>query len=255
MRAADFLLLTLFKVRANLRSELSRDYLNYLWWIVEPILFMGVYYLVFGILLKQGTHNFVPFLLIGLTSWQWFSNALIHSSTSIFNAQGIMRQIKINKIFFPLVTVLQDTVKNLIVFSLLLLFCVIYGLPVTLNWLALPILLAVQLIIFSGCCIMFSGIVPFFPDLRFVLNSGLFLLMCLSGVFFDVDTTFIPRHSIIIYMNPMAGLLKNYRLVLLHGQPPEWGYLLIVGFGGLLLLGLAAWLVNRLDHLYLRAIQ
>ncbi len=255
MRTRDFILLVMFKVRANLRSEIARDYLNYLWWVVEPILFMGVYYIVFGILLKQGTDNFIPFLLIGLTAWQWFANALTHSSTSIFNAQGIMRHIKINKIFFPLVTVFQDTIKNLIVFSLLLLFCVLYGLPVTIFWCFLPLLLIIQCLLVIGTCVLFSGLVPFFPDLRFMLNSGLFLLMCLSGVFFDIDRTFIPQHSVYVYLNPMAGLLKNYRLILLDGQPPDWGYLVLVGFGSLLLVICASWLVNRFNHLYLRAIQ
>ena len=44
----------LIKVRANLTSEMSRTYLSYLWWVVEPALFIAVLYLVFGLMLRRG---------------------------------------------------------------------------------------------------------------------------------------------------------------------------------------------------------
>ena len=50
------------KVIANLKAEASKSYLSYLWWILEPILHMMVYYLVFGLLLNRGTEDFVVYL-------------------------------------------------------------------------------------------------------------------------------------------------------------------------------------------------
>ena len=58
--------LIIYKVAANLRSEASRNYLSYLWWVFEPLMQMMVYYFVFGLMLLQGTDNFVAFLLTGL---------------------------------------------------------------------------------------------------------------------------------------------------------------------------------------------
>lgn len=54
------------KAKLNLKSEASINYLSYAWWIIEPVLQMAIYYLVFAYLLKQGGHDYVPFLLTGL---------------------------------------------------------------------------------------------------------------------------------------------------------------------------------------------
>ena len=61
------------KVAANLQTETSRDYLSYLWWVIEPILHMLVYYLVFSFLLSRGTEDYVVFLLTGLIPFFWRS--------------------------------------------------------------------------------------------------------------------------------------------------------------------------------------
>ena len=47
----------------NLRSEVHRNYLSYGWWVLEPLLHMGIYYLVFGLLLQRGDANYSTFLL------------------------------------------------------------------------------------------------------------------------------------------------------------------------------------------------
>ncbi|HIB76240.1 MAG TPA: ABC transporter permease, partial [Flavobacteriales bacterium] len=69
--------LVLYKVRTDLRSEVSQNHLSLLWWVLEPVLYMTVFYLVFGLLLKRGGGpEYVPFLLTGLASWKWFDSAV-----------------------------------------------------------------------------------------------------------------------------------------------------------------------------------
>ena len=53
------------KVTLNLKAEASKSYLSYLWWLLEPALFVAVLYVVFGIFLAKGTPNFVVFLMCG----------------------------------------------------------------------------------------------------------------------------------------------------------------------------------------------
>ncbi|HPQ27545.1 MAG TPA: hypothetical protein PLQ82_03640 [Desulfobacteraceae bacterium] len=57
--------LVFFKAYANLRSEAARTYLSFLWWIIDPVLFMSVYYVVFAVLLQRGTKGYIPNLSIG----------------------------------------------------------------------------------------------------------------------------------------------------------------------------------------------
>jgi len=52
-----FLELIWTKTIFNLRSEVHRNYLSYGWWVLEPLLHMVVYYLVFGLLLQRGSED------------------------------------------------------------------------------------------------------------------------------------------------------------------------------------------------------
>jgi len=255
MRTKTFFDLLLFKTEANLRTEVSKYYLNYLWWVIEPVLTMGVFYIIFGIFMNRGTEHFVAFLLAGLTFWNWFMRSVNNASSSIIGGQGLMQQVAIPKVFFPLEVVLRDCFKLLFSLSLLLLFLFFYPTPVSVTWFALPVLMIVQFLLVTGGAIFCAAVVPFVPDLRFIIATVLQLMFYGSGVFFDIESVVLPKHQFIIYMNPMAGLLKAYRQILLYDAWPDWLYLAKVLLFALLLLAFSLWLIFRYDHIYPRVCQ
>lgn len=242
-------------VSANLSVEVASYYLNYIWWVLEPLLMMAIFYVVFDIMLHQGTDNFVGFLLVGLAAWNWFARSVNNAKNSIHDARGLIMQVRIPKSFFPFVTVCQDGFKHLFVTALLLVFLVFYPTPISVTWLALPLLVGIQFILTLAVSMLCAAIVPFVPDLRFIVSTVLELLFFASGIFYDLDTMVIPEHQPIIYLNPMAGLIKNYRAILLYGRWPDWSYLGWVTLASILFLGLALLLLKKLDHVYPRVCQ
>jgi len=252
MKLNNFRELLIFKTGANLRIEISQYYLNYLWWVINPLMSMMIFYIVFGIFLNRGTKDFVPFLLCGITSWQWFANTVNNASASILNGKGLMQQVDIHKVFFPLEVILSNSFKHIFALTLLLVFLVCYPIQISIHWLALPLLLAIQFIINTAFALLCAAIVPFIPDLRFVINTVLQLVFFASGIFFPIERVILPKHRILIYMNPMAGLIKNYRSILLDSSWPDWTYLLYIVLGGAVLLVFSVWVIHRLNRLYPR---
>ena len=120
------------------------------------------------------------------------------------------------------------------------------------SWIAFPVLLVTQLILISGYAILAAGILPFLPDLRYLLNSGLHLMFFGTGIFYDIDQVFIQKHRTLVYLNPMAGLIKNCRQVLLHGQWPDWTYVFWVLVFAVSLTAAAIFMIRRLDQAYPR---
>lgn len=255
MKTKTFFDLLVFKTGANLRTEVSRYYLNYLWWVFNPLSSMLVFYVVFGIMLDRGTEHFVAFLLCGITSWQWFSNTVNNASNSIYAGRGLMLLVNIPKIFFPLEVLFRDSFKHLFVLALLLTFLTIYPTPTGMTWIALPALLAIQFIINAAFAMLCAALVPFVPDLKFVIQTVIHLAFFGSGIFFSIEDVVLPEHRFIIYLNPMAGLIKSYREILIYANWPDWTYLLWVTVGGVLLLTLSASLIFKFDHTYPRICQ
>ncbi len=216
-----FLELVLVKVRLNLRSEASRTWLAYTWWILDPLFHMAIFYVVFKVLLNRGGPDYLIFLLTGLIPWLWFSKSVSNAAGSIVASQQLVQSQRINKAFYPLVVVGQDAAKQSAALLLLLGAVMAGGHNPTLAWAWLPILVAVQLAVVAATALVLAAVVPFAPDLRHLIPTGLLFLMLVSGVFYDFTDLVAPEHQRLFLINPIAALIGSYRQVLLHGEPPH----------------------------------
>ncbi len=251
MYSNRYIELILYKTYADLRSEAARTYISFLWWILDPLLYMAVFYVVFAILLNRGTANFVMFLLIGLTFWKWFSSSILHAVNSISMHRGLIQQIYLPKLLFPIITVLTDLVKFSIILIMLIVFVLAQGNEPGFAWISLPVLVICQLLLIIGLACLVAAITPLFPDIRILTESALMLLMFLSGVFYE--SALIPeQYQGIYFLNPMAIMLDAFRLVLLHNQMPDWWRIGYVALIGIIALVLALTMLIRMDRVYPR---
>lgn len=243
------------KVRAvlGLKSESNRTYLGYAWWVVEPSIYLAVFYLVFEVLLLRGGPGFIYFLVVGIIHWLWFSKSVVNSSQSIFSARGIILQVGLPKIIFPIAVIMQDSVKQTLVFTLLLIFLMMFGFGPTQYWLFYPVIMLVQLLLVFMASVLVASLVPFLPDLRVIVPAALQFGMFLSGVFFTRESISVEYHWL-LNINPMFVLIEAYRDILLREQLPDlellawWSIVLIV-----LSLG-AVLFINKNDHRYARLV-
>lgn len=212
------------KSRLNLKSEAAVNYLSYIWWVIEPILHMLVYYLVFESLLKRGGPGFVFFLLCGLVPWLWFSKVISQGSTSLVMGRALMSQLAIPKLFFPLVIVVQCSVKQVLVFAILLLLLLFSGFTPDIHWLALFPIILMQLLFMTPLACLLAAALVFVRDLSFIIPTVLQFMFFCTGIFFSLENI-AGKYMKLFYMNPMAGLVQQYREVLLNNAWPEWMYL------------------------------
>ncbi|MDD4455989.1 MAG: ABC transporter permease [Syntrophotalea acetylenica] len=255
MQLRTFYDLLLFRTRANIKTEVSRYYLNYMWWVIDPLITMGTLYLVFGIFMNRGTPNYVPFLLIGITMFQWFARSVNNACGSIIEGRGLMMQVHILKVFFPLEVTLRDSFKNLFATMLLLACVALFPVPINEKWLMLPVLMLVQFILNLGVAMVCAAIVPFVPDLKFIIATGLQLMFFGSGIFYNIRDVVLPKHQSIIFLNPVAGLLDNYRKILMYDTWPDWVYIGNVTLAGMGLILIGYFIVSKFDHIYPRICQ
>lgn len=254
MKLINFAELVLEKVKMNLRSEIRKSYLSYVWWVMEPALMVSVFYVVFGILLRRGGEGFLVFLISGYIPYQWFARSVQNSMMSISNSKGLINQIKIPKVFFPMVTMLHDAFKAMIVFCLLMVILVLLGVEASLNWLYIIPIMLVQFVFVLCCGVFVAIIVPFAKDLKFLVATGLSLVMFSSGIFYDYKIRVLQEHQVVFLLNPMANLLSNYREILLYSGSPDWFALTVITIVSSIVLGVLMMVLWRLDGVYPRLV-
>ncbi|MBI1733473.1 MAG: ABC transporter permease [Gammaproteobacteria bacterium] len=254
-RIPHYLQLVLFKAYAELRAEATRAYLGFLWWFLEPVLYMGVFYLIFEIGFRSGGEDFVPFLMCGMVAWKWFGSTVSASAGSLGKNAGLIQQVYLPKIVLPLVTVVSNTVKSSVIMLLLLVLLVVpFGKSPTATWLFIPVLLVMEFLLIAGAAVLVASLVPFAQDLRLLLDNALMMLFFMSGIFFDINKMPDTARQVLGF-NPMAVVIDAYRSVLLRDTLPETSGLLIVLAAAALSMAAGAAILARFDRVYPKIIN
>ena len=241
--------LVLFSTYAELRAEAARSYLGLVWWVLEPALMMATFWFVFGVILRSGGPGYVPELLIGLTVWQWMKSCMTHGGYAIWSNLGLARQTRLPPLVFPLVAMLSDTVKFLCILALLLVILWCCGYAPNAAYLALPPLFLAVFVFSAGIGFLIAAVVPLLPDLRFVIEQVLSVVMFLSGVVFSLKSVSEPLRGWLA-LNPVAQIMDATRGILMHGAWPQWSELLKVGLVSVAVCLAGAAVVRRLAPRY-----
>lgn len=238
------------KVKSELKAEITQHYLSYAWWILEPCMMIAVFYIVFAKLFDRGGEGFVSFLLIGVTSWLWFAQSILKSAQTIRRATGLTLQVYIPKYVFPFSAVLFGVYKQFFVILILLGLLLVLESP-SFNWFFYIVIFLVQLLLITAVSTFVAALVPFVPDMTKLLQPLMQMMMFLSGIFYHVSI--IPAEYIKYFRyNPMAGLIMEYRKVILSLQQPDFVYLVKVAVASLLLLAIGLWILKKFDREYPR---
>jgi lipopolysaccharide transport system permease protein len=217
-------------------------------------MYMGAFYLVFTHIRQRGDENYVMFLLSGLIAWKWFHTTITGGANSLMANAGLMNQVYLPKIIFPLTTVTVNTIKFMLVMILFLLFLQIFSSGASISWIFLPVIIAVQLLLIVALTCIFSALTPFFPDFKLIIQNVMLILLFLSGIFYDISS--LPKKvEKALLFNPMASLIPMYRDVLLNNIGPDWIRLFYITIVSVLIFCFAFYLFVRFDRLYPKIVR
>ena len=205
--------------RMALRADASTLVLGYLWWILEPLLFVAIFYLVFAIILDSQRADILSFLIVGKLPFQWFGGGLNLAAMSIFSSQSLISNTHVPKALLVFSKIQQGTYKQLAVFTLMAIYLLSVGSHPSWGWFwVIPIAVA-QYFVILACALVGAVMVCFAKDFAKLIQMFVIFMMFSSGIFWDVRALEPELQALIFNFNPLAFLLDSYRQVLLyHGD-------------------------------------
>ena len=123
----------IYSAKSKLQSEVASSYLNWLWWVLDPICFMLIYTLIFGVVFNAKEQYFTVFIFIGLTMWDFFNKTLQQSVKIVKNNKSIVAKVYLPKYILVMVRMFVNGFKMLISFGIVIIMMVIYRVPVSFN--------------------------------------------------------------------------------------------------------------------------
>ena len=240
--------------KAQLKTEVANSYLNWIWWILDPISFMLIYIFVFGYVFKSREPHFAAFIFIGLTMWSFFNHTLTGSVKIIKRNKSLVSKVYFPKYILLLTEMWVNGFKMMVSFGIVLLLMIVFRIPVTLRILYFfPCMIVLALFTFGCSCYMLHyGI--YVEDLANVVRIALRLLYYLTGIFYNVETK-IPKYGALFgRLNPVAFLITSMRQCLIYQSAPVVKLLVAWGIAGLILSVLGIRKIYKEENSYVKAI-
>ncbi|AHV99277.1 ABC transporter permease [Paenibacillus sabinae] len=214
--------------KREILSRYKGSYFGLLWYIIQPLLMLGVYTFVFSTVFKSRwgvvqTSNLEYSLILfaGITTYNIFADVVNRAATLIINNQNYVK-----KVVFPLsilspVTLLSSLFFNGI--SYLILILGVLFIKGTIYWtvLFLPLVLLPIFFLSLGLSWFISSLGVFFRDMNQIINVLFTALMFLSPVFYPVSS--VPKQMQVLYhYNPISYVIEDVRNVVLWGRLPDF---------------------------------
>lgn len=189
------------------------------WAILQPVLTMAVFSLIFGRIaqLPTGGIPYPIFTFTALLPWQLFARALNESSNSLIYNQQLLTKVYFPRLIIPIGAVLSGLIDFAIAFIVLVAMLIYYRLPLSQNVLFLPAFVFLAVLTALAVGIWLSAINVEYRDVRYAIPFLTQFWLFLTPVAYSSEI--IPAKWLGLYsLNPMAGVVEGFRWALL-GKP------------------------------------
>jgi ABC-type polysaccharide/polyol phosphate export permease len=236
-----------YLVTSNLKAQHRNSALGYIWWMLDPLLSVLVYYFLVVIVMNRGGEGYGPFLVVGLVVFKSFSASITNASKSIIRQAGIITQVYLPKAVFPIASSISQLINFIFGVLVILLFLLINKVPLGLSLLWFPYILVIHLITLTAISLFIAYICVFLRDIENFLTYVNMLLRYGSPVIWDI-TSLPERFRIIARINPLSAFLNSYRNIFLYNTAPEVVNLLIIGSISIAVSILFVYIYSKTEH-------
>lgn len=249
----------------ELRAKYKRSVIGWGWSVVNPVVLIAVYSLVFSVFLRvappvgdpSGLHTYALFLMCGLLPWLFTFNGSMGSVTTLVANESLIKKVYFPRWVLPASSVSSWLVSFLIEMGVMAVVLLIVG-NMILPW--LPVALGVvvlQTMFVLGVGMVLAPLNAYFRDVEHFTAIALNIWFWATPVIYPLDVLYredgspqevlglsIPQ---LMNLNPMYHFVTAYRDLLYHVRAPDprtWLYMSICAVGALLL---GRWVFGRLE--------
>ena len=206
----------------NLKSEYAQTVLGLSWAIIQPLIQIAVFTVIFGKVAKISTGGlpYVLFASFGIIPWTYISSAMTGSISSLVVGQHLLTKIYFPRLIFPLTPVISRLVAFAVSLFILLFVAIYYHVLPTWRIVLLPLFTAYMMIIALGPGLWLSTLTVRFRDVQHAMPFVIRMLMFAAPIVYPL--TVIPEKYRLLYaLNPIVGAIDGFRACAL-GLNPDW---------------------------------
>jgi lipopolysaccharide transport system permease protein len=237
-------------VRRELRQKYQGSALGVAWYIVNPLVLMGAYYLMFGVVFPTVSHPDYPlFLMVGLVVWIFFNQSILSAAPSLLDQGSLIRKAPFPREIIPAAVVTVQMATFLVVLGMVALVTIPIRGSISPSLVLLPVILVALYFFVLGFSLAVSVLHAHFRDVAPILSAALLPWFFLSPIFYapgDITNKQAARFAM-EWVNPIAPFIESIRRILYDGDWPSlaaFAYVLVAAAVAVLA---GRWLFTRLQ--------
>jgi teichoic acid transport system permease protein len=242
----------LLSVKASLKKEVAGSHLSWIWLILEPIFLTIIYGVVVSLFLRGNGLSFGVFILCGLLAMSFFKRGIMKSIMVVKNRQNLIKNLKIPKYIVICEIMGKNLAESTIAFILIIILMIIAKVEFTPYIFLFPLLFILLIVLTFSFSLFALHIGAHTPDVKKTMNMVFRLLFYASGTIFPIFGVIKSAWlvNLMIYANPLAFVMQQFRLVTIDGRPPEFLFVGLWFVAGVLLSFLGLKLVGKHEGEY-----
>lgn len=198
----------------DFRKRYAGSYMGAVWAMVQPVITVGMYYVVFELVMPGTSRTdeapFVLFLTAGLVPWFFFNEAWNNGTNALREYDYLVKKVVFKISILPVIKVIAATFIHVFFVLVLLIVAALYG--------YYPSVYTLQIFYYSACLFVFvlalsymsCAIVVFFKDLSQIINIILQIGIWATPILWDIDGL-SAKWVIFIKINPLVYIVEGYR--------------------------------------------
>lgn len=207
--------------KVDFNKRYNENGLGLLWALINPLFRLLLFYVVFVVFFEYDIPNFHLYFFSGLIIWLFFVESTKKSLNILGSKKYIYENIRINKVDLFIGSCLAVSIGFLFNFCAYIAITYITGVHLTLYALFFPLLFINLFIVVLGINLMLSTINIYVKDVNNFWDLVVFAGFWISPILLRGDkiVEYIP---VLPYINPVHGLINNFRAVMFEGTSPDW---------------------------------
>jgi lipopolysaccharide transport system permease protein len=219
------------------------------WAILQPLLTMLVFTLLFGRLagIQSGDIPYPLFSYAGLLIWTFFANAITNGGNSLVGSANLITKVYFPRMIIPAAAVFAGLVDLGIALIVLVPLMIYYKVSVGFGIVMIPLLVALCGLMALGVGMWLSALNVKYRDIRYATPFLIQLWMFASPVIYPASL--VPQKwRWILFLNPLTGIIDNFRIALFGGQSFAWKSLGVSAVVTIFVLFYSAYSFRRMER-------
>ena len=204
---------------SDLKIRYRNSVLGVFWSLVEPLLMMGVLFVVFSNMFKFEIPNFPIYLLLGIVCYNFFKNGTTYALNSLTNRSALMTQIYFPRSVPAISAGITASIMFVIELVVLAFFIVVFQFAPPITILLLPLVLGLLFVLVIGISLPLSVLNVKYKDTEFLWQVVVYAGFFLTPIFYQFDMMPAQVQNVLQF-SPMVQIVTMAHHVVLYGTLP-----------------------------------